>query len=139
MSSKNQATISRIRVRYAETDRMGVAYHANYLVWFEVGRTDLIRDLGYPYTQLESEGIFLPVIEAQCAYLKPVHYDDELEVHSNILEQRGARLTIGYELFCAARLSAKGFTVHAFMDSEMKPVRPPEKFLIIIQTHMKDG
>lgn len=133
--NSNHTSITLLRVRYAETDRMGVAYHSNYLIWFEVGRTDLIREQGYPYTQLESEGVFLPVIEAQCAYLKPVHYDDELELHTRIQEQKGARLKIGYELFCSSRLAAKGFTVHAFMDIHMKPVRPPEKFLKMISLH----
>jgi acyl-CoA thioester hydrolase len=131
-SSDVHKSITPIRVRYAETDRMGVAYHANYLVWFEVGRTDLIRELGYPYAQLESEGVFLPVIEAHCAYIKPVFYDNELQLHSQIEEQNGARLRIGYTLFRDSLILARGFTVHAFMDKDMKAVRPPEKFLMKI-------
>ena len=72
--------ISRIRVRYAETDQMGVVYYANYLVWFEVARADLLRSLGWSYREMEAAGIALPVIEAHCQYLRPARYDEEIEV-----------------------------------------------------------
>ncbi|HCH37026.1 MAG TPA: acyl-CoA thioesterase, partial [Acidobacteria bacterium] len=75
-----RSATSIVRVRYAETDKMGVVYHANYLVWFEIGRTDLLRTIGWTYRQMESAGISLPVIEAHCEYRKPARYDDELEV-----------------------------------------------------------
>jgi len=75
-------SVSRVRVRYAETDQMAVVYYANYFVWFEVGRTDLLRQSGWSYRELEAEGIGLPVIEAHCEYRQPARYDDELEVHS---------------------------------------------------------
>ena len=71
-------SVSRIRVRYADTDKMGVAYYANYFVWFEVGRTDLLRQSGWSYREMEAEGFSLPVIEAQCAYRAPARYDDEI-------------------------------------------------------------
>src|SRR2546426_9501538 len=75
-------SISRVRVRYAETDKMGVVYYANYFVWFEVGRTDLLRNSGSTYRDLEAEGISLPVIEAHCEYLRSACYDDELEIQT---------------------------------------------------------
>ena len=77
--SIDQST-SRVRVRYAETDRMGVVYHANYFVWFEVGRTDLLRHSGWTYREMESEGITLPVIEAHCQYRQSARYDDEIDI-----------------------------------------------------------
>ena len=74
--------ISRVRVRYAETDQMGVVYYANYFVWFEVGRTDLLRAAGWSYRDMETEGFGLPVIEAQCTYRESARYDDEIEVRT---------------------------------------------------------
>ena len=73
---------SRVRVRYAETDKMGVVYYANYFVWFEVGRTDLLRGAGWSYREMEGDGISLPVIEAHCDYRQPARYDDELEIRT---------------------------------------------------------
>ena len=71
---------TRVRVRYADTDRMGVVYYANYLVWFEVGRTEWLRETGWSYREMEADGIALPVIEAQCEYRQPARYDDEIEI-----------------------------------------------------------
>jgi acyl-CoA thioester hydrolase len=122
--------ISHFRVRYAETDNMGVAYHANYLVWYEVGRTDLIRQLGFPYKEMERRGVFLPVIDVQCSYLKPVHYDDELELHSSLEERSGVRLRISYRLYRDRMLMATGQTIHAFTDRDGKPHRPPDDMLL---------
>jgi acyl-CoA thioester hydrolase len=124
-----KTNITHIRVRYAETDSMKVAYNASYFVWFEVGRNEIMRDLGYPYAQLEAEGFFLPVIEAHCVYIKPIRYDDELELHSAFTEQNGARIRIEYKMFCKTVLVATGYTVHAFTDHEGRPARPPKKFL----------
>lgn len=117
------------RVRYAETDNMGVAYHANYLIWFEVGRTELIRQLGLAYKDLEFAGLFLPVIEVHCEYLKAVRYDDEVRIDSFLVEQKGLRLKIGYELYVGDTLSARGFTIHAFTDRSGRPTRPLKAFV----------
>ena len=76
----SQVSVARVRVRYAETDQMNVVYYANYFVWFEVGRTELLRGLGWSYREMEAEGYSLPVIEASCQYLRPSHYDDELQI-----------------------------------------------------------
>lgn len=127
--NSTKTNITRIRVRYAETDSMKVAYNASYFVWFEVGRNEIMRDLGYPYSQLEAEGFFLPVIEAHCNYIQPIRYDDELDLHSSFTEQRGARIRIEYKMFCKKVLVATGHTVHAFTDHSGKPARPPKKFL----------
>ena len=91
---------SRIRVRYAETDQMGFAYHGNYFAWFEVGRTDLLRALGFTYKNLEAEGLRLPVIEAQARFLRPARYDDILDVHTWLASCGGARVTFDYSVAC---------------------------------------
>jgi acyl-CoA thioester hydrolase len=86
-------------VRYAETDQMGVAYHGNYLAWFEVGRTDLLRGTGLSYRELEGRGVRLPVIETQVRYLKPARYDDDLEIRTQLAELNGASISFDYEVW----------------------------------------
>jgi len=125
-----------LRVRYAETDNMGVAYHGSYFVWYEVGRTELIRELGYAYQKMESDGVFMPVIEAHSQYLKPARYDDPLQLKSEITELNGIRLRIQYYLYRENVLLATGYTVHAFMDRNGKPTRPPERLTEKIPTVM---
>lgn len=121
------------RVRYAETDNMGVAYHANYLVWFEVGRTELIRHMGLPYKDMESAGLYLPVIEVHCEYLKPVRYDDDVRIEAFMEEHRGIRLRIGYELRVGEALAARGYTIHVFTDKAGKPTRPMKAFVEMLR------
>ncbi len=124
-----------LRVRYAETDSMRVAYHGSYFTWYEVARTELIRHLGYPYQKIENEGIFMPVIDAHCSYIQPVRYDEEFTVGTYIRKIQGVRVEIAYELKRSGQLCAEGYTIHAFMNREGKPVRPPEEFL----SHLKKG
>ena len=114
-----------VRVRYAETDAMGVAYHANYLVWFEVGRTALLEELGYPYAQLESDGIILPVAECHVRYRVPARYDEVLLVRSRCTELRGVSMVLSYRIENKATgtLLAEGWTKHAIVDRNMKPVK----------------
>jgi acyl-CoA thioester hydrolase len=88
-----------IEVRYAETDQMGVVYHANYLIWMEVGRTKLIQDLGFSYAGLEAEGILAPVIDLEIAYKKPLRYGETATIHTWIDEYNGMRTVYGYEIF----------------------------------------
>ncbi|MFD2444004.1 acyl-CoA thioesterase [Bacillus sp. CGMCC 1.16607] len=88
-----------IEVRYAETDQMGVVYHANYLVWMEVGRTKLIQDLGFNYAEMEKDGIISPVLDIQISYKKPLRYGEIAYVHTWIEEYDGLRVTYGYEIF----------------------------------------
>ena len=87
-----------IRVRYAETDKMGVVYHANYFMWFEIGRCELLRGIGRSYREMEAEGIWLPVIEAHCEYKSPARYDDELRVKTNGKLLSPARVEFAYEI-----------------------------------------
>src|SRR5215470_7847565 len=106
---------SRVRVRYAETDTMGVVYYANYLIWFEVGRTDLLRHAGWSYREMELEGFALPVIEAHCTYKQPARYDEELEIRTSGQLVSLVRLRFDYEVARLAdgALLATGHTVHA--------------------------
>jgi acyl-CoA thioester hydrolase len=122
-------SISRVRVRYAETDKMGVVYYSNYFVWFEVGRTDLLRQSGWSYREMEVDGYALPVIDAHCAYLESAKYDDDLEVRTVGTMMSPVRVQFTYEIVRAsdgARL-ATGATIHATLDRRGRPCRLPER------------
>ena len=119
---------SQVTVRYAETDMMGVVYHGSYLPWFEVGRTDLMKQYGLPYRQLEAEGFFLPVLEVGARYLRPARYDDPLTIVTTLREKPLLRIKLEYEVRHGDELLATGFTLHAFIDRAGKPVRPPASF-----------
>ena len=123
------SSVSTVRVRYAETDKMGVVYYANYLVWFEVARAELLRSLGWSYREMESEGVALPVIEAQCAYHKPAKYDDELDVRAEGQMLSPVRMQFTYEVVRRGdtALTASGKTVHAAVDVNGRPCRLPER------------
>lgn len=112
-------------VRYAETDMMGVVYHGSYLPWFEIGRTTLLKELGLPYRQLEAEGYRLPVLEVGAKYFRPALYDDTLTIVTTLRDKPLLRIRLEYEVRRGEELLATGFTVHAFIDREGKPVRPP--------------
>lgn len=114
-----------VTVRYAETDMMGIVYHANYLPWFEVGRTTLLKEIGVPYRKLEEEGFRLPVLEVSAKYLRPALYDDTLDVVTTLSERPLLRIRLDYEVRRGDELLATGNSVHAFVDREGKPVRPP--------------
>lgn len=116
---------ARIRVRYAETDQMGVVYHGNYYTWFEVGRSEFFNSLGYTYKELEQEGIILPLTESYCEYIKPAKYFDDIIIRTKIIALKGIRITFGYEVIREEdhALLAKGKTTHAFVNKELKPVR----------------
>ena len=114
-------------MRYAETDKMGVVYYANYLVWFEVGRTDLLRSSGWNYRDLEAEGIGLPVIEAHCIYRASAKYDDEIEIRTTGEMLSPVRVKFSYEVVRAADAAtlATGTTVHATVGRDGRPCRMP--------------
>ncbi len=116
-----------VRVRYAETDQMGVAHHASYLVWFEAGRTEFIRDRGRSYAQLERDGWLLVVVEACCRYRRPARYDDVLAVRTRLRSLEAATLAFGYEVVRRpdGELVADGYTVHAVVDRTGRPRRVP--------------
>ena len=120
---------STVRVRYAETDNMGVVYYANYLVWFEVARTDLLRHAGWSYREMELEGFSLPVIEAHCEYRQPARYDDDVEVRTAGVLISPVRLRFDYEVSRPAGgvLLAEGHTVHATLGRDGRPCRLPER------------
>ena len=129
VSERNErpTSISVIRVRYAETDKMGVVYYANYFVWFEVARADLLRSLGWTYREMEHAGITLPVIEAHCDYRRPARYDDEIEVRTKGRMLSPVRMEFSYEIVLRTEQSvaASGRTVHAALDLGGKPCRLP--------------
>jgi len=114
-----------VRVIYADTDAMGVVYHTNYIKWFEVGRCELLRSIGYPYARLEKEGVLLPVAECSCRYRLPAVYDDMLEITARIGEMKGATVTLEYEIRRqeTGELLVTGWTKHAVTDAKFKPVR----------------
>ena len=118
-----------MRVRYAETDKMGVVYHSNYFVWFEVARTDLLRNNGSTYKDMEAEGFSLPVIEAHCEYKQPARYDDELEIRVEAALASPARVRFSYEVVRAsdAQTLVTGHTVHASIDRDGRPTRLPDR------------
>jgi len=109
------------RVTYAETDRMGFVYYANYLVYFEIGRTEYIRSSGMTYKQLEDMGYMLPVLEASCKYLKPAKYDDILTIRTKVTDFKGIRLGFSYEILRDGIKLVEGTTNHAFVDTEGRP------------------
>jgi len=117
-----------VRVRYAETDQMGVAWHGEYLAWFEVGRSDLLRGCGCTYRELEAQGLRLPVIEVQARYLRPALYDDVLEIHTRLTDVGGARVSFDYEVHREGTDGplATGSTSHAAIDLRGRPRRIPE-------------
>jgi acyl-CoA thioester hydrolase len=122
-----QPSVSRVRVRYAETDQMGVVYYANYFVWFEVGRTDLLRGAGWTYREMEADGVSLPVIEAHCDYKQAARYDDELEIRTAGSLLSPVRVAFTYEVVRPADslLVATGRTMHASIDRGGRPCRLP--------------
>jgi len=123
---------TRLRVRYAETDQMGVVYHANHFIWFEVGRVELLRQLGFSYRDMEqSDGCFIAVVDARCRYKAPVRYDDEVIVRTQLKNVRESVIHFGYELVRAddGELLAEGETTHIVTDEEMQTRLLPEKYL----------
>ena len=128
---------SRLRVRYAETDQMGVVYHSNHFIWFEIGRVELMRQLGFSYRDMESkDGRFIAVAEAKCRYRAPVRYDEEVLVRTELLNVRDSVVHFGYELRRAedGALLAEGETTHIVTDAEMKIAVLPEKYLTVFRS-----
>jgi acyl-CoA thioester hydrolase len=123
------SSTSTIRVRYAETDKMGVVYYANYFVWFEVARADLLRSLGWSYRDMEHGGVTLPVIEAQCEYTRPARYDDELEVRAEGRLLSPIRMEFSYQVRVLPEgvVAASGKTVHAALDQTGRPCKLPDR------------
>jgi len=127
----------RTRVIYRDTDRMGVSYYANYFVWFEAARTEYFRALGLPYTECEKKGIFLPVIEAHAKYIAASTYDDELIVRTSVSKFTPSTIRFEYVILNAVneKILTEGYTVHVFVDREMKPCRVPDEVEALVTPH----
>lgn len=126
---------SRVKVRYAETDQMGVAYYANYFIWFEVGRSQYCNDRGFSYRDMEREtGLFLIVAEASCRYKNPARYEDELIIRTTITEltRRTLRFSYTIERLDTAAV-ATGETLHVLINAEGRPSSLPEKYLSLLR------
>jgi acyl-CoA thioester hydrolase len=131
-SNHNGRNETRLRVRYAETDQMGVVYHSNHLIWFEVGRVELMRQMGFSYRDMErDDGRFIAVAEVKCRYRAPVYYDEEVVVRTQLKSVRESVVVFSYEIVRADNdaVLAEGETTHIVTDSNMKIAALPEKYL----------
>jgi acyl-CoA thioester hydrolase len=126
---------TRIRVRYAETDQMGIVYHANHFIWFEVGRVELLRQLGFSYKEMErQDNCFIAVVDARCRYKAPAAYDDEIIVRTWLKNIRESVIHFGYELVRQdGTLLAEGETTHIVADAQMQKTALPEKYMKVFR------
>lgn len=134
------------RVRYAETDQMGIVYYANYLVWFEIGRVEVLRTLGLSYHQLEVQhNCILPVVEARCRYRSPARYDDEILIETRPSLLRGPVLKFAYRILRKApdgaphTLLAEGETVHVVCDPELNKKTLPDQYAAALHAMMAEA
>ena len=118
-----------LKVRYVETDQMGIVHHSNYFPWFEVGRTEFVKALGMSYGDMESKGISLPLIECGCRFKIPAKYEDEIIVKTSIEQLESVKIRFKYAIIrqSDSRLLAEGFTFHAFVDEKFKPTNLKKK------------
>ena len=138
MSSNHHPSVNetRLRVRYAETDQMGVVYHSNHLIWFEVGRVELMRQLGFSYRDMErDDNCFIAVAEARCRYRAPIYYDDEVIVRTKLKSVRESVIHFTYELVRGetGAVLAEGETTHIVTDAKFKIAALPEKYLKVFR------
>jgi acyl-CoA thioester hydrolase len=122
---RGDAVVTRIEVRYAETDQQGVAYHANYFVWMEIGRTRYLEALGFPYHRMEAEGALFSVTEARCRYAGAVRYGDHVGIATRVTALRSRSVAFGYDLEAGGHPLATGETVLIALDRERRPRRIP--------------
>jgi acyl-CoA thioester hydrolase len=132
------ASETRVRVRYAETDQMGVVYHSNYLIWFEVGRVEFIRQLGLNYKQMEEEGCGIAVVDVHVRYKAPARYDDELVIETRLLAARGVVVRFGYRILRVpdGLLLCEGETMHVVVGMDMKKRSLPPKYAERFAAHL---
>jgi acyl-CoA thioester hydrolase len=125
-----------VRVRYAETDQMGVVYHSNFFIWFEIGRVELLRKLGFSYRQMESDGYHLPVVEVRCRYKAPALYDDTLAIRTRMVNLRPSLIAFGYEAIRQSdeALLAEGESTHIVVGAGKKKIQLPEKYLAVFRS-----
>jgi len=131
-----------LRVRYAETDKMGIVHHSNHIIWWEMARTALLRDIGLPYSELEARGVACPVIEIHCRYRHPAHFEDELVVRTTIMEVSPVKIRFAYEIINprTGSVVATGESLHAFTDMVTgKPTRLNKSHASVWQTLLSGG
>ena len=121
-------SVSTIEVRYSETDMMGIVYHASYLPWLELGRTNLLKETGVSYASIEQSGFFLPVVEIQMKYRRPATYDDTITIKTTMKEKPFAKIRLDYELYKNNELIATGYSIHAFTNKSGQPIKAPRQF-----------
>jgi acyl-CoA thioester hydrolase len=123
---------ARLRVRYAETDQMGVVYHSNYIIWMEVGRVELLRALGFTYKGMEADGLHLPVAEVKCRYKASALYDDQIIIRTKMVNLRGFLIHFAYDIVreTDGTLLAEGESVHLVVDRDMQKFSLPEKYMV---------
>ena len=124
------------RVRYSETDQMRVAYHPNYIIWFELGRVAFLRQLGFTYGEMEEDGMHLPLVEVRCRYKHPARYDDEITVRTRLAQMRTSLLRFRFEVVRKEddRLLAEGESVHMVVRNDLRPTRLSEKYRPAFET-----
>lgn len=128
MTPEGRAVETELRVRYSETDRMGIVYHGAYVTWFEVGRTEFCRAAGFPYRQMEDAGLLILVTRVECVYRSPARYDDSVRVRARLTELSGRGVAFAYEVVDrVGRLLAEGSSRHVFADAAGKPTRAPSE------------
>ena len=131
-----------VRVRYAETDQMGVVYHANYFIWFEVGRVELLREIGFSYRDMEqNDQCFIAVVEARCRFKAPAHYDDEIRIRTSLKHVRNSFIQFEYQAVRVAdgALLAEGDTMHIVTDAGMNKRALPEKYQLAFRRAAETG
>lgn len=135
-------SVTPIRVRYAETDQMKTVYYGRYFEYFEQARSDMLRDIGLPYSHVEEMGLLLPVIEAHAEYRRPARYDEEIQICAYLKEKPVARVRVDYEVLREGETEpiAAGYTIHSFVNSGTgKPTRAPGQFLEAVERAMARG
>lgn len=132
---KEKAYTTEIKVRYAETDKMGIVYYANYLVWFEVARTECFAARGYDYLEVEKQGLFMAVVESHCRYKAPARYGDTILVETWPEDVKNSSLKFSYHIYRKSDhlLLCDGYTTHVLIDENIKPKKIPEKIREILK------
>jgi len=125
-----------MRVSYRDTDQMGTVYYANYLVFFERGRSEFMRELGFTYRKMEDLGLYFPVMHAECDYHSPAKYDDLITIETTISELKNASAVFSYKIKCEDRLLATGKTKHPLVNKAFKPIRIPPELKQILEKHV---
>ncbi|MDX1921036.1 MAG: thioesterase family protein [Candidatus Caenarcaniphilales bacterium] len=117
--------LTQVRVIYADTDKMSVVYHGKYLEFFEIGRNEMLREVGFPYKRLESQGVYLPIIESHLKYFRPAQYDDLLTIKTHVVhdEVKPLRFQIYCKVFCENMLLTEGYTIHITTNSSGRPIK----------------